>query len=306
VGLEFFDRDDVPVLEQWRLGEIEEGELLRRTGWYERSSLNFGYTRIVLALVRARKIPVIGLNVSRDIVHRVARGGLSALTKAERELFPTVGYENVDHRYFIRTVFGRLAAQVPVWFDQMYAAQTCWDSVMAESMRRKLKQPEFRGHKGVIIAGDFHVVYGLGIPFRYRKAQRRIRLTTLVPVAVSANPETDAEAHPMTRMMAKNLPAVALFSRGIADFVFGIDRSEKPRFPEFGMKGKMEDGRFVLTEVTPGGWAERSGLRRGDEVVTVDGESISSLARFRHLMAEKHWGDALDLLVRKKTTIDEK
>ena len=138
IGFEFFTRRDDGALEAWRTGAIDTEELIRRTSWYDRTAMNFGYTKIILDFIRDKQIEAIGLNVSRKVVRKVSRGGFDSLSEEEKALFPTVGFKNAQHRFFIKNVFGRLAVQMPSWFENVYAAQTCWDTVMAESMRRKL------------------------------------------------------------------------------------------------------------------------------------------------------------------------
>ena len=56
VGFEFFTREDDGALEAWRLGTIDTEELVRRTSWYDRTAMNFGYTKIILDLIREKKI----------------------------------------------------------------------------------------------------------------------------------------------------------------------------------------------------------------------------------------------------------
>ena len=48
LGMEFFLRSDQEALDAWVAGEIDEGELLRRTAWYDRGSYRFEYYRPVM------------------------------------------------------------------------------------------------------------------------------------------------------------------------------------------------------------------------------------------------------------------
>ena len=111
---------------------------------------------------------------------------------------------------------------------------------MAESMRLALARPEFRGYKGVIIAGSAHVAYGLGIPWRYRLRDKRAKILTLVPVTVAAKKKEDGEEeNPMVKALAGQMQPAAVFSRGLADVVFAVAAEEKPYFAEAGFSGKM-------------------------------------------------------------------
>jgi C-terminal processing protease CtpA/Prc len=192
---------------------------------------------------------------------------------------------------------------MPSWFENVYAAQTCWDTIMAESMRRKLAEKEYHGYKGVIIAGSFHVVYGLGIPFRYAKADRRDRITTIVPVYIAEPADENEEEHPMMKAMGKNLPRVAVFSRGIADYVVAFAPQEVQHFPTFGIKGKMRDGGFVLSEVKKQGLGEKFGLHQDDVILKINGVAVSSLETFRHLLSKINWDESLEMTVKKKVEV---
>jgi len=302
VGFEFFTRDDDPALELYLAGKIGEEELLERSGWYKRSALNFGYTRLVLETVKRLGLKAVGLNVPRELVNRVAKGGLARLSAAERGLFPGVERTLPEHEYFVRSTLGGFATQVPLWFRNVYNAQKCWDVVMADSMRRALSRKAFQGYKGVIIAGSAHVAYGLGIPWRYRQGDRRAKILTLVPVTVPLKKkEDDAEENPMVKALAGQMKPAALFSRGLADVVFAVAVEEKPYFAEAGFSGKMNgDGLYEIERVGKESPAEKQGLKKGDLVLAVDGVPVKTLEGLRLLLAQKNWTDALSLDVRKK------
>ena len=306
VGFEFFNRDDDPALALYIDGKITEAELLQKTGWYKRGSLNFGYTRLVLDAVKRLGLKAVGLNVPRELVNRVARKGFAGLSADERALFPGAERSHPEHEYFIQSTFGAFAVQVPVWFRNIYAAQKCWDVVMAESMRQALARPGFRGFKGVIIAGSAHVAYGLGIPWRYRLGDRRAGLLTLVPVSVPVGKkEGGEEENPMVKALAGQLPSAALFSRGLADVVFAVAAEEKPYFADAGFGGRMNAaGLYEVDRVAKDGPAEKAGLRSGDIVLAVDGAPVTSLEGLRLVLAQKNWNDSLMLEIRKKIVLD--
>ena len=307
VGFEFFNREDDAVLAQYLEGAISEADLLEKTGWYRRGSQNFAYTRLVLETVRKLGLKAVGLNVPRELIRRVAKGGTAGLTAAEKALFPGVEVDDPQHEFFIRATLGEFAVQVPMWFRDVYVAQKCWDTVMAESMRRVLTQPGLRGHKGVIIAGSAHVAYGLGIPWRYRRADRRARVLSLVPVLVAAEKqESGGEENPMVKALAAQLKPTAVFSRGLADVVFAVAAEKIPHFAAAGFSGRINvEGIVEVDRVAKESPAEKCGLKTGDLILAVDGAPVASLEALRLLLAQKDWGDELELNVRKKIALDK-
>ncbi len=302
VGFEFFNRGDDEVLDLYLSGKISEAELLRKTAWYGRNALNFAYTRLVLETLKKLGLKAVGLNVPRELVNRVARRGFASLPADEQAMFPGVERSAPEHEYFVRSTLGEFAVQVPLWFRNIYTAQKCWDTVMAESMRLALARPEFSGYKGVIIAGSAHVAYGLGIPWRYRLRARGAKVLTLVPVTVSAKKEDGKEEeNPMVKALAGQLLPAAIFSRGLADVVFALAAEEKPYFAQAGFSGKMNiDGFYEIELVGRETPAEKQGLKKGDLILSIDGVPVKSLEGLRLVLSQKNWDDSFELEIRKK------
>jgi uncharacterized iron-regulated protein len=307
VGFEFFWRDDNEILEQWRKGQITEDEVIKKTGWYKRGGQNYGYTRLIMDILKKHQAKTIGLNVPRSILRAVSRKGYDQLSPEEKKLFPTLNIPNTEHEYFIKSIFGTFAAQVPMWFKNIYAAQRCWDVVMAESMREILAKKEYKGYKGVIIAGSNHVAYKLGIPFRYQKAAPKAKITTIVPVLIpeeeKEEEEEEKEAHPMMKMMGKSLKPAAVFSRGIADYVFAAHQPLHHHFPVIGFTVKVQGEKLVVTRVKKKSIAEKNGIRKEDQITAVDGVEITSLEQLRYLIVQKKWDDSITFGVIKMVEI---
>lgn len=274
IGFEFFQRKDDPVLEKWRLGKITEDELLKETGWFEKGSYHYFYTKMIMDLAKKYKIKLAGLNIPRSILRKTSRKGFAALTKEEKKLFPTINVLNIEHRFFIQRVFGEFTMQMPpFWFNNMYSAQKIWDVVMAESMIKVLKKN--KGYKGIIIAGNNHVVYKLGIPFRYNLSKKRAKVTTIIPVYLPEKKEDEhAEENPMMKMMKDSVNPIAIYSRGIGDFVFLIESSGDNKFKKFGIKEDFKDNKFIVKGVTKKSSAEEYGIKKGDIIKSVNGIEI--------------------------------
>ncbi|MGE5340877.1 MAG: ChaN family lipoprotein [Candidatus Omnitrophota bacterium] len=309
VGFEFFQRSDNPILDQWRNGQISETDLLKQTEWYKRGSQNYGYTRLIMDVIQKYKIKTIGLNIPRSLLRTVSRKGFENLSADEKKLFPTINIPNVEHEYFIKNIFGVFAVQVPMWFTNVYMAQKCWDVIMAESMRETLALNEFNGFKGVIIAGSNHVAYKLGIPFRYEKANPHARIMTIVPILLPSEKKkteknNEEETNPMIKMLAKSMPPASAFSRGIADVVFSAEQPLTSAFPSMGFSVEEKENQLIVTQVSEGSIAESNGIREGDRITAMDGVNVTTLEQLRLLIAEKNWGDSLNVGIIK--TIDLK
>jgi len=200
---------------------------------------------------------------------------------------------------------------VPMWFTNIYNAQKCWDVIMAESMRQFLAKKEFKGYKGVIVAGSNHVAYKLGIPFRYKKADKRVTVTTIVPVLMieekkEDEDEEDPHANPMIQMMGKSLNPAVTFSRGIADYVFCAFQPLNRHFPVFGFTLKETDGKLKVTRVAKDSIAGKNGIKKGDQITGIDGVDVSTLEQLRLIIHQKKWDDSINVKVTKKIEIKKK
>lgn len=306
VGFEFFEREDDPTLRDWSRGQIDEQTIIDKTGWYGESSLNFGYTAMVLKAVQANGLSAIGLNLPRSLARKISRKGFASLSSEEKRLYPTIDAPNPDHEFFIRTIFGEMAVRIPAWFENIYAAQKAWDVIMAESMHKALSQRKFRKHKGVIIAGSNHVAYQLGIPFRYRLRDRKARLVTIVPIRIPSPQEKgDEAAHPMMKMLNASAAPSALFSRGIADYVFSVPAREQSPYPSLGLSVREEKGGLRITNVQKNSLADHHGIRTGDLIEAIDKVPMTSIQGFNAFMAGKSWNDETAIRLLKKIRISE-
>lgn len=307
VGFEFFNRDHNEFLKQWRNGEISEEVLLKKTGWYRKKSFHYGLTRMVMDVIKKHQIGVIGLNVPREILRSVSRKGFGTLSAEEKKLFPGIHLTDPRHRYFIKGIFGEMATQMPPWFENVYTAQKCWDIVMAESMVKILSQRKYRDYRGVIIAGSNHVSYKLGIPFRYRKSDKKIKMVTIVPAIIpekEKKEDDDEEPHPMMKRMGAMMKPVAVFSRGIADYVFAARQPLQPHFMDFGLTVKEKDKQVVVTKIAKKSMAEKNGIREGDRVVSISGIDNPTVEQIYTILGNLDWNQSVDIRVIKNIKIE--
>lgn len=284
VGFEFFRRGDDPALAEWSAGSLEEVDLLRKTGWYEGTSMNYGYTRPVMDVIREHGIGVIGLNLPRIDIRRVASSKPGSLTPEESRLFRHLKRKNPEHHFYIQHIFGSAAIRLAPWFERIYPAQTCWDTIMAASMHEALRRKENRKRLGVIIAGSAHVAYGLGIPFRYRQDHRRAKMITIVPVRVEKPGEDDGPGHPMLKMMSANMPPAAAFTCSIADYVIGVPGPGEDALVPIDVSGHMDETVFVVDRVGEGSVLDAAGIRKGDRILSINGIPVTSQSELRILL----------------------
>jgi len=202
VGLEMFTRPVQDRLNPWTLGWKTEDEFIRESEWKTQWGFDFALYRPVFEAVRRSRLPMVALNVPRDWVRAVGRGGLSALQPDQRAQLPEridLGWK--DHRRLFEAMMGGHPVS-GAQGENIYAAQVLWDVGMADTALKAMDRWR-RSPKAVmvILAGSGHAMYGLGI-------NGRIRERTGEPVLTVVMVGREGEV-----------------SRGIGDFVYA---SPKP------------------------------------------------------------------------------
>ncbi len=158
IGLEMFRRDGQDDLDLWIDGTYPLDSFLRV---YNDHWSMWEQYRDIFTFARSSKVPLVGLNIPRDISNRVARHGFAALPERDRQALGNVQCR-VDPAYgeFIRRAMGGYGghAQQYLFFCE---AQLLWDTMMARHLGDFLK--ENPRHRVVVLAGSGHA-WKFGIP----------------------------------------------------------------------------------------------------------------------------------------------
>lgn len=128
-GLEMFRSDSQEALDRWVAGDIGEAEFEQI--FYD----NWGYSwenyRIIFDYARKEKVPLIGLNVPRDITRQVANRGFKSLSEEQKGKLSNIACR-VDKEYmeYIKRAYGG-HGHGKMNFTYFCEAQLVWDAVMA-------------------------------------------------------------------------------------------------------------------------------------------------------------------------------
>lgn len=179
IGLEMFRAESQEGLEQWwRRGmPTEQFEALYRENW----GMPWALYRDIFLYSRQKRIPLVGINVPREIIAKVAREGYASLTASERKKLPPGLTCTVDEAYrsFIRKTFAAYAHGSGRSFENFCEAQMVWDTAMAIYALEYLdRNPASRM---VILTGSVHA-WKRAIPRQIVTMRPDVAVSVILPV----------------------------------------------------------------------------------------------------------------------------
>jgi len=183
VGLEMFRAEAQAALDDWVAGTMDEKTFA------DRFMDNWGYEwaayRPIFILAQEARIPLIGLNVSREITRQVFYHGFDSLTSAQKGRLRNISCEiDGSYREFVRRSYGGSegahgGAHGGSNFEYFCQAQLVWDSIMAVHALEYLNRRP--NAVMVVLAGAGHA-RNPGIPAQIRK-RSDVAVTVLMPMA---------------------------------------------------------------------------------------------------------------------------
>jgi len=160
LGLEMFMAEEQPSLDRWVAGEMPEAEF--RKLYTDYWNLPWYLYEDIFLYARKERVPLIGLNVPKEITRKISNGGFASLTPEDLAKLPVGIACDVDEDYmkFIGTV-NRAHGRSGRGFVNFCEAQLVWDKVMAHHVVEYLKRNP--GTTVVVLSGLVHS-WKKGIP----------------------------------------------------------------------------------------------------------------------------------------------
>jgi len=268
LGLEMFPRRVQPALDRWVAGELGEAEFLRDSAWREVWNMDPQLYLPIFHFARMNRIPMVALNVDRDLTRAVREQGFDALPASRREgvarpaaaspgyvdfLFEAYAAHEREEGAAATAATGakKPPSREDSAFKRFVETQLVWDRAMAERLAASLNRPSAPLVVGVM--GSGHAVHGYGVP-------HQLKDLGVTDVAVLLPWGADA--------------GCAKLVAGIADAVFGVAVPEKlarAQRRRLGVWLEPGEGGVRVREVEKGSVADSAGVRAGDVVTEVAG-----------------------------------
>ncbi len=275
IGVEYFQRSSQPYLDAYIAGELDEKSFLKKTEYFERWGFDYRLYRPIFRYARRYNIPLVALNIPAEISRKVARSGLSSLTDDEKAQIPAqLDKSDREYRERLRAVFeDHRQSNIGLGnFDYFLEAQLLWDESMADNAASYLREHPQR-HL-VILAGNGHLAYGSGLP---RRLLRRLPVASATVINASGQPvEPD-----------------------VADFLIFAPQVNLPSAGLLGIYMQKNKAGVVVEDLSPQGGAAKAGLRKGDQLVAILGETIETLGDVKIALLDKRPGDRVEITVKR-------
>jgi len=274
IGMEMFQRPFQRVIGRYLVGEIDLATFMKETEYLSRWGYNYKLYKPIVDYAKEHKLPIVALNVPREITQKVAKEGLKALTAHEKKEIPQdLDFSNESYRQYLEKVYeahGKIQRDIKD-FETFYQSQILWDEGMAHSIVDYLSQhPD---GQMVVIVGKGHVAYGYGIPSRVEK--RGVKPCSIVIMG------NDQKLDPH-----------------MGDYLVVPPPAKPPFSAKLGVVIKGEEGKGLLIKmVLPHTPAQRGGLKKGDIVVEADGHSIKRIEDLRAILFKKKPKDTIQVTV---------
>jgi len=278
IGMEMFQRPFQKALDDYLSGRIDERAFLKNSEYFKRWNFDYNLYRPILQFARAEKIPVVALNIQREITQKVGRSGLDSLSEEEKRLIPSrMDFSDATYRERLKKVFQDHSSFQVKNFDFFLQAQILWDETMAESIDLFLKKnPDLQM---VVLVGTGHLAYGSGIPKR-GASRNGFDYSVLL---------NDGE-----------------WEKDIAHFIVNpapVPLEGTPRLMIALAEGK---GPPVIDGFSHGSVSEKAGLQKGDRILALDQVPVQDADDVRIELLFKKKGDRAKVKILRKELLGGK
>ncbi len=268
IGMEMFQKPFQKAINDYISGTISEKEFLKASQYFKRWQFDYNLYREIIDYAKAKNIPVIALNLWSEIIKKVSSDGLDGLTDLERGEIPEdLDMSDEDYKERLQDIFESHRKRENKNFGNFYQSQILWDETMAHSVDEFLRKNP--GYQVVVLTGLGHIMYGSGIPKRVYRLNGKDYVTLI--------------------------PDTGITEDNLADFVLFTEHLPPPVSFKLGVILGEMNGRVKIEKITPGGIAEKAGIRKGDILISFDDWKIEDADDVKIFMFDKKQGEMITI-----------
>ncbi|MDQ1297694.1 MAG: hypothetical protein QG558_232 [Campylobacterota bacterium] len=248
IGMEMFQKQFQKYLDAYIAGKIDEKEMLKKTEYFKRWKYDYELYRPILLFAKEKQIPIVALNIDREITKKVVSGGFNSLSKEQLAEVPSsINFDNPSYKEKLKSIYNMHQSDRFENFEQFYHAQLLWDEAMATNMVGFLHKNS--DYSMAVLAGNGHVMHGYGIPSR---AERR-GISEYKIVLNLTDPET-----------------------GIADYILYPSAVDTIKPKKLGLYFESDDV-LKVKKVSENSAAQTAQIKEGDRVIAFNKIEVGTL-----------------------------
>jgi len=272
VAMEMFNRSSQAALDAYVKGDIDERQFLKDAEYFKNWGYDYRYYRDILQYARQHRLPVIALNLDKDIVSDTFRnGGITGLSPEIKDTLPVERDLSMPgYRQRLAQAFQNHSGPHFDGNDKKMAnfiqSQVLWDETMSEAIADYLtSHPET---KMIVIAGSGHVVKENAVPPR---VARRIPVKQTVMVNVRQGDLAPDEA----------------------DYVFFSEQVNLPPSPMLGVMLAEKEAGPTIDGFSPMSGAKAAGMKEDDVILALDGQEVHTVDDIKISLLYKDHGSKI-------------
>lgn len=279
IGLEMFQKKYQSVLNNYIAGRITEKELLQQTNYFDNWGYDFNLYAPIFKFAQNNKIPLVALNIDRNITKKIFEGNYDNITNDEwLELPKNINILNDEYRSNLEEFF-KMHPSSNKKFNNFYLAQNIWDEIMAQNIieyKDSNSNPTM-----VVLAGSGHLGKNSGIPLRYK------RLTGKDTLVILQDEEVDAKD---------------------ADFIIFTKDIKVLGSPKLGIyiyDDEKNKNKVRIKKIVKNSPAFNANLKVDDIILKCNGNNINNINDLKIVLSEKSFNSNLKCDVKRKNNVKE-
>lgn len=182
LGMEMFPRRVQPILDRWIRGEISKTDFYQQVEWDNIWAFNFDDYYPILKFAQANKIPLLALNVDKELLQTVREVGWHKIPEEQRQGITDPARPSREYAKQLAVSFKKHSPQTrsldKIGFKHFVQKQLLWDRAMAEALAKAQKQNP--GQLIVGMMGSWHIIDKHGVPYQLEDLDAG-KTITLVP-----------------------------------------------------------------------------------------------------------------------------
>ena len=274
IGMEYFQQPFQRYLDEFLAGTLDEAGMLKKTEYFTRWRVDYRLLRPMLQFARQNHIPLVALNLEREIHHKYVASGLDSLTPEEKARIPAqIDRTDTEYRERLKGVF-RTHPDQGIDVDRMVEGQLLWDETMAKNAAKYLK--EHPQQRMVVLVGAGHVAYRSGIP---KRLNRRLPMETAVVLT-----GTEFGIDP-----------------DLADYLLLSESTSLPASGKIGVVLNDSNQGVQIVQFGESSPAAAAGITLDDHIVAMDGHGVVDMADVMIALLDKKPGDQVLITVNRSS-----